>query len=98
MIHNIADKDKQCDCYGNELHKISEGIIQKYVFISPKVRVIEHISPNYACRECDKSGTNKSIKQAKIPNMPIKKAMATSRLLSQIITSKYHYTLPLHKQ
>lgn len=98
MIHDIAEEDKVCNCCGNELHKMGEDVSEKLDFVPAKIKVIEHIRPKYACRECDKSGSNNSIKQAKMPNMAINKGMATSSLLSQIITSKYQYALPLHRQ
>ena len=98
VIHDIAEEDKLCNCCGNELHKMGEDVSEKLDFVPAKIKVIEHIRPKYACRECDKSGSNNSIKQAKMPNMAINKGMATSSLLSQIITSKYQYALPLHRQ
>lgn len=98
IIHDIADEDKQCDCCGGDLHKMGEDITEKLDFVPAKVTVIEHIRPKYVCRECDKSGTDNKIKQAKMPAMPINKGIATSSLLSQIITSKYQYALPLHRQ
>lgn len=98
VVHDIPDADKQCDCCGGELHKMGEDVSEKLDFIPAKVKVIEHIRPKYACRECEKSGTNNQIKQAKMPLMPINKSIATSSLLSQIITSKYQYALPLHRQ
>lgn len=98
VIHDIADEDKQCECCGGELHKMGEDISEKLDFVPAKVKVIEHIRPKYACRECEKTGTNNHIKQAKMPTMPINKGIATSSLLSQIITSKYQYALPLHRQ
>ena len=98
VIHDIAEEDKVCNCCGNELHKMGEDVSEKLDFIPAKVKVIEHIRPKYACRECEKTGTKNNIKQAKMPVMPINKGMATSSLLSQIITSKYQYALPLHRQ
>lgn len=98
VIHDIAEEDKQCDCCGGELHKMGEDVSEKLDFLPAKVKVIEHIRPKYACRECEKVGTSNNIKQAKMPLTPINKGIATSSLLSQIITSKYQYALPLHRQ
>lgn len=98
VIHDIADEDKQCECCGGELHKMGEDVFGKLDFVPAKLKVIEHIRTKYACRECEKTGTNNNIKQAEMPVMPINKGIATSSLLSQIITSKYQYALPLHRQ
>jgi len=96
VIHDIADKS--CACCGGELHKIGEDTAEKLEFIPAHVKVIEHIRPKYACRECEKSGTGSTIKQQPMPAMPINKGIATASLLSQLITSKYQYGLPLHRQ
>ncbi|WP_209326973.1 IS66 family transposase [Pseudoalteromonas sp. PA2MD11] len=96
VIHDIDDKS--CACCGGELHKIGEDTTEKLEFIPAQVKVIEHIRPKYACRECEKSGTESKIKQQPMPAMPINKGIATASLLSQIITSKYQYGLPLHRQ
>ena len=40
----------------------------------------------------------KSIKQAPVPHSVIPKGYATPSLLSQIVTSKYQYGLPLYRQ
>jgi len=96
VIHNITDKT--CDCCGGELHKMGEDKSEKLEFIPAQIKVIEHIRPKYACRHCDKSSTQTPIKQASMPAMPINKGIATSSLLSQLITSKYQYGLPLYRQ
>jgi len=96
VIHDIIDKT--CDCCGGELHKMGEDKSEKLEFIPAKIKVIEHIRPKYACRHCDKSSTQTQIKQASMPAMPINKGIATSSLLSQLITSKYQYGLPLYSQ
>ncbi|MBB1441546.1 IS66 family transposase, partial [Shewanella sp. SG41-4] len=83
---------------GGELHKMGEDKSEKLEFIPAQIKVIEHIRPKYACRHCDKSSTHTQIKQASMPAMPINKGIATSSLLSQLITSKYQYGLPLYRQ
>ncbi|MBB1441569.1 IS66 family transposase zinc-finger binding domain-containing protein, partial [Shewanella sp. SG41-4] len=83
---------------GGELHKMGEDKSEKLEFIPAQIKVIEHIRPKYACRHCDKSSIQTQIKQASMPAMPINKGIATSSLLSQLITSKYQYGLPLYRQ
>ncbi len=54
-------------------------------------------STEYSCRQCDKSGTQVSIKQAAVPATPIPKSYASASLLAYIIISKYQYSLPLYR-
>lgn len=96
--HDISDEEKVCDCCAGELHRIGEDKSEKLQFIPAQVKVIEHVRPKYACRTCEKKGTRNTIKQAAMPCSVIPKGYATESLLSQIITSKYQYGLPLYRQ
>ncbi|MDA3869700.1 MAG: IS66 family transposase [Gammaproteobacteria bacterium] len=98
MVHDIEEKDKICDCCGHELHKIGEDSCEQLDFIPAQIKVIEHIRPKYSCRSCEQQGTTVQIKIAPVPASPIPKSFATASLLSQIITSKYQYALPLYRQ
>ena len=96
VVHDIADKS--CGCCGHELHQMGEDITEKLDFVPAKVKVIEHVRPKYSGRHCEEHGTKVAIQQAPMPVMPIKKGIATSTLLSQLIVSKYQYGLPLYRQ
>jgi len=98
VVHDLTDEEKVCDCCNGELHKIGEDKAEKLEFIPAQVKVIEHVRPKYACRQCEKLGTQNTIKQAPVPLGPIPKGIATASLLSQLITSKYQYGLPLYRQ
>lgn len=98
VIHDIAQEDKFCDCCHGELHQIGEDTNEKLEFIPAQVKVIVNVRPKYACQACEKNGTSNKIKQAPVPASVIPKGYATPSLLSQIITSKYQYGLPLYRQ
>lgn len=98
VVHDIAEEDKSCHDCGHELHQMGEDKSEKLEFIPAQVKVIEHIRPKYSCRHCEQHATNVEIKQAPVPASPIPKSFATASLLSQIITSKYQYSLPLYRQ
>jgi len=96
VIHDIDDKN--CTCCGNELHQMGDERSEKLEFIPAQVKVIEHVRLKYSCRTCEKEGTSTKIQIAPVPPSPIPKGIATATLLSQIITSKYQYALPLYRQ
>ena len=96
VIHDIEDKN--CTCCGHELHQMGDERSEKLDFIPAQVKVIEHVRLKYSCRHCEKEGTATGIQIAAVPPSPIPKGMATATLLSQIITSKYQYALPLYRQ
>ena len=98
IIHDLAEADKVCGDCGNELHKMGEEKSEQLEFIPAQVKVIEHIRPKYSCRCCEQKGVAVDIKIAPVPLSPLPKSFATPSLLSQIITSKYQYALPLYRQ
>ncbi len=98
IVHDIPEADKTCDCCGHALHRMGEDKSEQLEFIPASIKVIEHIRPKYSCRQCEQQGTEVAIKIAPVPPAPIPKSIATASLLSQIITSKYQYALPLYRQ
>lgn len=96
IIHDIADKTCACCC--EALHQMGDERSEKLEFIPAQVKVIEHVRLKYSCRTCEKEGTTTKISIAPVPVSPIPKGIATATLLSQIITSKYQYALPLYRQ
>ena len=87
VVHDIAEADKVCDCCGGELHKIGEDSSEQLEFIPASIKVIEHVRPKYGCRHCEQHGTSADIKTAPPPPTPIPKSIATTSLLSQVITA-----------
>ncbi|MBE0436477.1 MAG: IS66 family transposase, partial [Methylomicrobium sp.] len=98
VVLDIAESDKVCACCQGALHRIGENRSEKLEFIPAQMKVIETVRPKYACRECEKTGTQNTIKQAIMPLSLIPKGIATPSLLSQIITGKFQYSLPLYRQ
>lgn len=98
ILHDLDNADKVCDCCGHDLHRMGEEKSEQLEFIPASIKVIEHIRPKYSCRHCEQQGTEVNIKIAPVPATPIPKSIATPSLLSQIITSKYQYALPLYRQ
>ncbi len=96
--HDIDEADKVCDCCGEQMHRMGEERSEKLEFIPAVVKVIEHVRPKYGCRTCEKHGIEVKIKIAPVPPSIIPKSFATPSLLSQIITNKYQFSLPLYRQ
>jgi|SRR5690554_224198 len=98
VVHDIADEDKICDCCGGDLHKMGEEVSEKLEFVPAQIKVLRHIRPKYSCRHCEQHGTSTSIKIAPVVPSVLPKSIATPSLLTQIISAKYHYGLPLYRQ
>jgi transposase len=95
---DLSIDEQVCDCCQGKLHKIGEARSEKLEFVPAYIKVIETVRPKYACKRCEQTGTENSIKVAPVPATPIPKGIATSSLLSQIISAKYQYGLPLYRQ
>ncbi|WP_041394898.1 IS66 family transposase [Photobacterium profundum] len=98
VIIDIEDTDKTCDCCRNPLHKMGESSSETLEFVPAHIKVIKTIRPKYTCRHCENNGIESHIKMAPMPATPIPKSIATASLLSQIITCKYQFGLPLYRQ
>jgi transposase len=98
IVVDLTDEEKVCDCCGHDLHPMGEKKSEQLKFIPAEVKVIETVRPQYSCRHCEKADTQVQIKIAPVPSRPIPRSIATPSLLSQIITSKYQYSLPLYRQ
>jgi len=96
IIHDI--EDKTCACCSHELHRMGEESREQLEFMPASIKVIEHVRLKYSCRHCEQQGTEVNLQIAPVPPSPIPKSIATPSLLSQIITSKYQYALPLYRQ
>ena len=92
VIHDLADADKACSCCGEQLQQIGEDKSEKIDYIPAQLKVIEHITPKYACRACE------TIKAAKKPEQPLQKVMATLNFVVDVILKKYDEHLPLYRQ
>lgn len=98
IVVDLNENEKVCDCCQGKLHKIGESRSEKLEFIPAHIQVIETVRPKYACKYCEQSGTENHIKIAPVPATPIPKGIATASLLSQLISAKYQYGLPLYRQ
>lgn len=98
VVIDIPDDEKRCDCCQGALHQIGESKSEKLEFIPAQIKVIETVRPKYSCRACEQTGIANTIKISPVPLSPIPKGIATPSLLSQIITAKYQYGLPLYRQ
>jgi transposase len=91
-IHDLSADEKICGC-GCAMEKIGEDVTEQIDYVPAVFKVIEHVTPKYACRPCHQ------IKAASRPEIsPIPKSMATAGLIAEVIIEKYDYHLPLYRQ
>ncbi|WP_435277327.1 IS66 family transposase (plasmid) [Psychrobium sp. nBUS_13] len=98
VVVDLHDDAKVCSHCQSALHKMGEAESETLEFVPAHIKVIKTVRPKYACRACEKEGIQSDIQIAPMPSTPIPKSIATPSLLSQIITCKYQFGLPLYRQ
>ncbi|MDX2495402.1 MAG: IS66 family transposase [Desulfuromusa sp.] len=96
-VHDIPEEDKICGC-GCELSKIGEDVSEKLDIEPAKIRVIRHIRPKYACKNCEGLEDDTSVKIAPVPPQIIPKGLPTAGLLAHILVAKFCDALPFYRQ
>jgi len=98
IVHDIAEQDKICGC-GASLTCIGEDVCEKLDIIPAVIRVIKHVRPKYACKNCEGLETDGPVvKIAPPPKQIIAKSIATAGLLAYILTAKFCDALPFYRQ
>ena len=99
VIIDLSEGEKRCAC-GAVLVKIGEETAEKLHIEPPKIKVIQYIRPQYACRACE--GTEDEdkavVRIAPVPPTIIPRSIVTPGLLSTIMIQKYQDHLPFYRQ
>jgi len=95
-IHDIDDKTCGCGC---ELSRIGEEVSEQLDIIPAQVRVIRHIRPKYACKNCEGvQNDGPTVRIAPVHPQIIPKSIASPGLLAHILTAKFVDHLPFYRQ
>ncbi len=98
QLHDIDDADKICEC-GCELTRIGEETSEQLDIIPAQVRVIRHIRPKYACKNCEGvQGNGSTIKIAPVHPTLIPKSIASPGLIAHLLTGKFIDHTPFYRQ
>ena len=98
ILHDIPEEEKQCAC-GAQKSCIGEDTSEKLDYVPAKMRVLRHIRPKYACKQCEGvEDDGPTVAIAPVPVQLISKSIATEGLLAHIAVSKFADGLPLYRQ
>lgn len=89
----IEPESTACPCCGSKLHRIGETSSEALDVVPAIVRVKKTIRPKYACRACESA-----VVQAPAPSRVTTGGMASTALVAHVVTSKFAWHLPLHRQ
>jgi transposase len=108
----IEPDSTSCPCCGGELHQIGEDKSKRLDRVPALLRVIVTRRPKYACRTCEKTGSDGAdvdghpkrqretagIVQAPAPARLIAGGLPTEAMVADVVVSKHADHLPLYRQ
>jgi len=98
QVHDIPEEEKVCGC-GCQLSRIGEEVTEELDIVPRQSRVIRHIRPKYACRQCEGSESDKGAVQIGPPPVQLlPKTIATAGLIAAVVVEKFTDGLPLYRQ
>ena len=98
QVHDIPEEQKICGC-GCQLTRIGQEVTEELDIVPRQMRVIRHIRPKYACRQCEGTESNKGAVQiAPPPVQLLPKTIATAGLIASVVVDKFTDGLPLYRQ
>lgn len=98
QVHDIPEEEKVCGC-GCRLSRIGEEVTEELDIIPRQYRVVRHIRPKYACRQCEGTESDKGAVQiAPPPVQLLPKTIATAGLVASVVVEKFADGLPLYRQ
>lgn len=96
--YKLTDAEKVCGTCGEPLTEMKKEIRKELVIIPAQVKVIDHVTYTYSCRNCDKNGTSAFIKSAESPKALISKSVVSPSIIAYIMNQKYTNAMPLYRQ
>jgi transposase len=96
--YTLQPEEQLCACCGGNLHEMSTEVRQEIKIIPAQVSVTKHVRHVYACRQCEREGTESTIITAPMPAPPLPGSIASPTAMSFIMTQKFVDGLPLYRQ
>ena len=94
----LSKEERVCPKCGDRLEEMKTAVRVEIEVIRPKYKLIEHRAHVYACRKCDKQGTEGTIITAPSPKGMFRNSLASPGLVADILFKKYALAQPLNRQ
>ncbi|HWR06659.1 IS66 family transposase [Sporomusa sp.] len=96
--YKITEEESACPQCGEMLHVMSKEVRKELTIIPATVKVIEHVSCVYSCRNCEKHDIQTPVITATAPKALLPKSMVSAELLAYIMSQKFVNAMPLYRQ
>ncbi|MFS0576416.1 IS66 family transposase [Sporosarcina sp. 179-K 3D1 HS] len=97
VTHSLPQEGRACSDCGNPMHVMKTEIRREIKIIPARAEIIQHERDVFACRSCEKEGTNPPIVQSPMPEPVIAKSMASPSAIAHVVSQKYMYATPLYR-
>jgi transposase len=96
--HTLPEEERLCPECGGQMHVMGHDTRRELEIIPAQVKVVEHVSEVYACRNCEQNAESVPIVKAPQPEPVIKGSAASASSVAHIMTQKYVNAVPLYRQ
>ena len=96
--YTLDENELECDVCGEELHVMAKEIRKELKVVPAQISVVEHVTYIYSCRNCERTGTEATIRKAISPKALISRSVVSPSMLAYLMNQKYVLALPLYRQ
>lgn len=96
--HDLPEDGRICPNCGTMMEKIGQEVRRTMVIVPAQVKVREDVYPVYACRNCEKNGTETPIVKVPKDKAVIPGSFASPEAIAHIMTQKFVMGSPLYRQ
>ena len=96
--YDLPEEEKACSKCGETMHVMSKEIRKELKIIPAQIKVVEHVSFVYSCRNCEKTGIETPVVAADAIKGLIQKSLVSPSLMAYIMSQKFVNALPLNRQ
>lgn len=96
--YKLTDEELVCEECGSVLSEMKKETRKELQIIPAQIKIVEHVTYVYSCRNCYKEGIAGVIKKAESPKAIIPKSMVSPGMLAYVMNQKYTMALPLYRQ
>ena len=96
--HRLPEEERVCPECGNTMSEIGKEVRRRLKLEPPKVVVVEDWYYTYACRKCEKEGTETPVGKAAREANFIPGSFATPEAVADVMVQKFRMGSPLYRQ
>ncbi len=98
ITYDLPEEDQACPQCESSLHQMTTETRKEIAVIPAQVKVVEHVSKVYSCRNCEKNDITTPIIKAPSPKPVISGSPVSPSLMAFIMSKKYNEAMPLYRQ